>query len=231
MGRFFNGITVAFVLTYISTASLGLAGQTPATKGAAKAAALKNPVASTPASIAAGQASFQKYCRFCHGADAKGDGPQAPKDTHPPNLTDEKWDHGSTDAEIFTIDQRRHRSEIRHEGLQQQVDASGNVEHRQLSPQPLIRDSLTVAASPRCTPIQAAGSSAGRPRCSSSAAAVARLPSRRRASAGIGVHAGALVAGRRGERFPQHPARSPAAVSLPAQHPRRPEDHVHRVLP
>jgi mono/diheme cytochrome c family protein len=102
MGRFFNGITIAFALIYIAIASLGLAGQTAATKGAAKAAALKNPVASTPSSIAAGQASFQKYCRFCHGADAKGDGPQAPKDTHPPNLTDEKWDHGSTDAEIFT---------------------------------------------------------------------------------------------------------------------------------
>ena len=102
MGRFFNGIIVAFVLTYISMASLGLAGQTTTTKGAPKAAALRNPVASTPKSIAAGQALFQKYCRHCHGADAKGDGPQAPKDTHPPNLTDEKWDHGSTDAEIFT---------------------------------------------------------------------------------------------------------------------------------
>jgi mono/diheme cytochrome c family protein len=102
MDRFFNGIIVAVVLTYISIASLGLAGQTTTTKGAPKAAALKNPVASTPQSIAAGQASFQKYCRHCHGADAKGDGPQAPKDTHPPNLIDEKWDHGSTDAEIFT---------------------------------------------------------------------------------------------------------------------------------
>jgi mono/diheme cytochrome c family protein len=103
MGRLFNGIIVAFVLPYISTTSLGLAGQTTTTttKGA-KAAALKNPVPSTPQSIAAGAASFQKYCRFCHGADAKGDGPQAPKDTHPPNLTDDKWDHGSTDAEIFT---------------------------------------------------------------------------------------------------------------------------------
>ena len=101
MGRFFNGIIVAFVLTYISTASLGLAGQTTTTKGALKAGALKNPVPSTSQSIAAGAASFQKYCRFCHGADAKGDGPQAPKDTHPPNLTDDKWDHGSTDAEIF----------------------------------------------------------------------------------------------------------------------------------
>ena len=103
MGRFFNGIILAFVVTYISVASLGLAGQTTTTsKGGAKTAALKNAVAPTPQSIAAGQAAFQKYCRFCHGADAKGDGPQAPKDTHPPNLTDEKWDHGSTDAEIFT---------------------------------------------------------------------------------------------------------------------------------
>ncbi len=64
---------------------------------------LKNPVASTPASIAAGEATFKKNCRFCHGEDAKGDGPQAPKDTHPPNLTDAKWDHGSTDGEIFTV--------------------------------------------------------------------------------------------------------------------------------
>jgi len=103
MGRFFNGIIVAYVFTYISAAGLGLAAQTTTTttKGAAKAGALKNPVPSTPQSIAAGAASFQKYCRFCHGADAKGDGPQAPKDTHPPNLTDDKWDHGSTDAEIF----------------------------------------------------------------------------------------------------------------------------------
>jgi mono/diheme cytochrome c family protein len=101
MDRFFNGILIAFALIYISVASLGIAGQTTTTKGASKGAAVKNPVASTPQSIAAGQASFQKYCRFCHGADAKGDGPQAPKDTHPPNLIDEKWDHGSTDAEIF----------------------------------------------------------------------------------------------------------------------------------
>jgi mono/diheme cytochrome c family protein len=64
---------------------------------------VKNPVASTPASIATGQASFKRYCRFCHGEDAKGDGPQAPKDTHPPNLTDDKWDHGSTDADIFAV--------------------------------------------------------------------------------------------------------------------------------
>ena len=97
MRRFFNVIMATLVLCYLSAASVGIAGQT---KNAPKAAA-KNPVAPTPQSVAAGQAVFQKYCRFCHGADAKGDGPQAPKDTHPSNLIDDKWDQGSTDAEIF----------------------------------------------------------------------------------------------------------------------------------
>jgi mono/diheme cytochrome c family protein len=80
----------------------GVSGaQTPAAKPDAKA--IKNPVAATPKSIAAGQATFQKYCKFCHGADAKGDGPMAPKDSHPPNLTDDTWKHGSSDSDIFQI--------------------------------------------------------------------------------------------------------------------------------
>ena len=97
MGRFFNRTIAIFVLSYVSVAGLALAAQAkkPATTTA------KNPVAATPQSIAAGQTLFQKYCRFCHGADAKGNGPQAPKDTHPPDLTDDKWDHGSSDADIF----------------------------------------------------------------------------------------------------------------------------------
>src|SRR5471032_1576944 len=64
---------------------------------------LKNPVASSADSIAAGKAAFQKNCRFCHGADAKGNGPMAPEGTHPSNLTDDKWDRGSTDGEIFLV--------------------------------------------------------------------------------------------------------------------------------
>ena len=35
---------------------------------------------------------FAKYCRSCHGAEGKGDGAGAPKDVHPANLTDAKWD-------------------------------------------------------------------------------------------------------------------------------------------
>ena len=71
--------------------------------GSPEAQKLKNPIASSPASIKAGQALFQKNCRFCHGADAKGDGPMAPEGTHPPNLTDDKWDRGSSDGEIFVV--------------------------------------------------------------------------------------------------------------------------------
>jgi mono/diheme cytochrome c family protein len=76
------------------------------TRGAAAAPAaktLKNPVASTPASITAGAAAYKKYCAFCHGVTGKGDGPLAPKDSDPADLTDAKWDHGSTDGEIFWI--------------------------------------------------------------------------------------------------------------------------------
>ena len=73
------------------------------TSGKADAKVAQNPVAATPQSIAAGQATFQKYCKFCHGADAKGDGPMAPENTHPSNLIDDKWDRGSTDGEIFLV--------------------------------------------------------------------------------------------------------------------------------
>jgi mono/diheme cytochrome c family protein len=71
--------------------------------GAPPAKTIKNPVASTPVSITAGAAAYKKYCAFCHGVAAKGDGPLAPKDADPSDLTDDDWDHGSTDAEIFTV--------------------------------------------------------------------------------------------------------------------------------
>ena len=75
------------------------------TRGAAAPAAktMKNPVVSTPASITAGAAAYKKYCAFCHGVTGKGDGPLAPKDSDPPDLTDDDWDRGSTDGEIFTV--------------------------------------------------------------------------------------------------------------------------------
>jgi len=65
------------------------------------AAKMKNPVKATSESIEAGKTAYNKYCKFCHGEDATGNGKLAPKDTHPPNLIDAKWGHGSTDGEIF----------------------------------------------------------------------------------------------------------------------------------
>jgi mono/diheme cytochrome c family protein len=71
--------------------------------GDPKLAARKNPVAANAASITAGRALYAKNCRHCHGLRGKGDGPLAPKDPKPADLTDAKWDHGSSDGEIFAL--------------------------------------------------------------------------------------------------------------------------------
>ena len=84
---------------------VGHAGQVkPApAKSAAAAKALKNPVPVSTDSIGSGKAVFAKYCRSCHGLEGKGDGPGAAllENSKPADLTDAKWDHGSTDGEIF----------------------------------------------------------------------------------------------------------------------------------
>jgi mono/diheme cytochrome c family protein len=71
--------------------------------GDPKLAARKNPVAANAASITAGRALYNKNCRHCHGLRGKGDGPLAPKNPKPADLTDAKWDHGSSDGEIFAV--------------------------------------------------------------------------------------------------------------------------------
>ena|ERR1700730_12009932 len=101
MSRVSNGMMIALAIVWIGVAAVAVSAQ-PA-GGSPQAKAMKNPVPSTPESIAAGQKTYQKYCKFCHGADAKGDSPMAPEGTHPPNLIDDKWDHGSSDGEIFVV--------------------------------------------------------------------------------------------------------------------------------
>lgn len=71
--------------------------------GDPKLAALKNPVPANAASIKAGQALYAKNCRHCHGLRGRGDGPLAPKNPRPANLTDDKWDYGGSDGEIYTL--------------------------------------------------------------------------------------------------------------------------------
>jgi mono/diheme cytochrome c family protein len=78
------------------------------------AATLTNPVASTPESIAAGKKAYDANCAACHGNRAQGavkagvvisiieeqGGKQAP------DLTDDQWDHGSSDGEIYAAIKR-----------------------------------------------------------------------------------------------------------------------------
>ena len=94
---FVSGFMLAVAMLFAFTAHARSRGANPAAR------AIKNPVASTAASVMAGAAAYKKYCAFCHGATAKGDGPLAPKDSNPPDLADATWAHGATDGEIFTV--------------------------------------------------------------------------------------------------------------------------------
>ncbi len=69
----------------------------------AEAAKLRNPVASSPASVAAGEAVYMKYCRGCHAKDAAGGPPPEAGEEPASNLIDAEWNHGSSDGEIFHV--------------------------------------------------------------------------------------------------------------------------------
>ena len=64
---------------------------------------LKNPIPSDAASIEEGRKLFQRNCASCHGPAGKGDGSMALAGGTPSNLTDETWDHGSSDGEVFVV--------------------------------------------------------------------------------------------------------------------------------
>lgn len=62
---------------------------------------LKNPVPSTAESVARGSELFAMTCAMCHGETGKGDGRFAPEGSHSANFTDDVWQHGDSDGEIF----------------------------------------------------------------------------------------------------------------------------------
>jgi mono/diheme cytochrome c family protein len=77
-------------------------------------AAMRNPVPSTPASIAAGKTAYDATCSACHGSLAQGAVKakvtisiiEEQGGKQPPDLTDEQWDHGASDGEIYTVIKR-----------------------------------------------------------------------------------------------------------------------------
>jgi len=80
---------------------LGLQSPTAPRKGGnPEAAKIKNPVAATPESAAAGKRIYQRLCIRCHGPAGKGDG-EAAVGAEPADLTSGKWTFGSTDGEIY----------------------------------------------------------------------------------------------------------------------------------
>ena len=101
MIRISKRVVIAFALAWLATSvdaqRLG---------GDPKAAAVKNPVPATSASIKAGQRAYEQNCRQCHGTKGRGDGTLAPSNPKPADLTDDKWDHGSSDGEIFNVIKR-----------------------------------------------------------------------------------------------------------------------------
>ena len=56
----------------------------------------------TAESVAAGKQIFTRNCATCHGITAEG-GPGNDLIPPAPDLTDDKWDHGSTDGEVFDV--------------------------------------------------------------------------------------------------------------------------------
>jgi len=71
-----------------------------------EAMAMKNPVEPTVKSLASGKNVYNRYCAECHGVTGNGVSEKAKTlaeagETKPSDLTDDKWEHGSTDGEIF----------------------------------------------------------------------------------------------------------------------------------
>jgi len=81
---------------------------TETAKNSVNAQSLKNTIPPTPKSIEAGKRLYDRMCADCHGS--KGDGVSETATMlvksgkiPPSDLTDDVWDLGSTDGEIFLV--------------------------------------------------------------------------------------------------------------------------------
>jgi mono/diheme cytochrome c family protein len=93
-------VSAAVVLSSQGTAQTATA---PRRGGNPEAAKIKNPVATTPESIATGRRTYTRLCARCHGPSGKGDGGGAGAGGQPADVTDATWDFGASDGEIFTV--------------------------------------------------------------------------------------------------------------------------------
>jgi mono/diheme cytochrome c family protein len=97
---------IAFLLPFPLLPLLTAGGQElhpPTPHRHSEAQKLKNPIPSDASSIEEGRKLYLRHCASCHGPSGKGDGSMALAGGTPANLTDETWDHGSSDGEIFVV--------------------------------------------------------------------------------------------------------------------------------
>src|SRR5215470_19184782 len=93
------------LLALVSACSAGQSSPSAAAKRV-EPKDMKNPYPPTAQSIANGKRLFLRLCADCHGEAGNGVSEMAKTlaqsgKTPPPDLTDDKWDHGTTDGEIF----------------------------------------------------------------------------------------------------------------------------------
>src|SRR5436189_5517281 len=105
MRRFSFRLIAAFILlltVLLSSCSSGQSSSAPRAAGG-DAKNLKNPNSGTPQSLATGKRLFDRLCADCHGLTGNGVSEAAQNlgnagDVKPSDLTDDKWDHGSSDG-------------------------------------------------------------------------------------------------------------------------------------
>jgi mono/diheme cytochrome c family protein len=102
----FKILSLVAVITAATACSSGRSSPSEGPSVNANPKTLKNPVPATPESLATGKRLYDRLCAECHGATGHGDGEKAKKlaeagEPKAPDLTDDKWDHGSTEGEIF----------------------------------------------------------------------------------------------------------------------------------
>ena len=100
-----RGFTLILSLVFGAAVCVGAATSHPSAErqGNPDAKKIKNPIPSDAASIEEGRKIYARNCASCHGPGGKGDGSMALAGGTPSDLTDDKWDHGSSDGEIFVV--------------------------------------------------------------------------------------------------------------------------------
>ncbi len=96
-------LVIAAVVYGTALAAMVQSPTMPRRGGNPEAAKIKNPVPYTPESVAAGRRIYARLCVRCHGPRGKGDGGGAGAGGQPADLTDDTWEYGATDGEIFGV--------------------------------------------------------------------------------------------------------------------------------